>query len=119
MNPARIGGQRKISSDGMTTHEIGMIKTTPPNMTKENGGTRTGKGTTTNAEIRTTDGEIIIAEMSVGNVDEMQEHAKQEETTEITNNDPSWQPLQQCQIMLPLSRLLQLVPQFTENQKSA
>ena len=66
---------------------------------EENEGIR---GTTTNVEIRITDGEIIIAEMSVGNVDEMQEHAKQEETTEITNNDPSWQPLQQCQIMLPL-----------------
>ena len=42
-----------------------------------------------------------------------------EETTEITNDDPSWYAMQQCQIMLPLAQLLQLVPRFTENLKSA
>ena len=28
--------------------------------------------------------------------------------------DPTWQALTQCQIMMPLGRLLQLVPRFTE-----
>ena len=61
-----------------------------------------------------------IQEDNQQNIEEMQEHAKQlEETTEITNDDPSWYAMQQCQIMLPLAQLLQLVPRFTENLKSA
>ena len=36
-----------------------------------------------------------------------------EEPLEKTmDNNPTWQALQQCQIMLPLGRLLQLVPWF-------
>ena len=34
------------------------------------------------------------------------------------DNDPIWKALQQCQIMLLLGRMLQLVPQFTEGLKS-
>ena len=31
--------------------------------------------------------------------------------------NPTWHALQECQIMLPLGRLLQLVPRFTEGTK--
>ena len=38
---------------------------------------------------------------------------------ETTDNDPTRQALQQCQIMLPLGRLLQLAPRFTKGLKMA
>ena len=37
---------------------------------------------------------------------------REEETTQPEEN-PTWQGLQDCQIVLPLARLLQLVPRFT------
>ena len=61
-----------------------------------------------------------IQQANQRNIDEMQEQAKSpKETTSIANDDPLWQALQQCQIMLPLGRLLQLVPRFTETLKLA
>ena len=42
-----------------------------------------------------------------------------EELVETTDNDPTWKALQQCQIMLPLGRLLQLAPRFTKGLKMA
>ena len=43
-----------------------------------------------------------------------------EEPLEKTmDNNPTWQALQQCQIMLPLDCLLQLVPRFTKGLVSA
>ena len=48
-----------------------------------------------------------------------QEEAKQpEEETGMIEDDPSWQALQQCQMTLPLGRLLQLVLRFTKSLKS-
>ena len=41
-----------------------------------------------------------------------------EEQTETMDENPMWQALQDCQIMLPLGRLLQLVPRFTDGLKS-
>ena len=41
-----------------------------------------------------------------------------EETIRSTDNDPSWQALYECQIMLPLGQLLQLVRRFTKGLKS-
>ena len=44
------------------------------------------------------------------NATEVQEQIKPpEEPLGTTGNDPTWQALQQCQIMLSLGRLLQLV----------
>ena len=41
------------------------------------------------------------------NVAEVQQQIKPpEEPLETTDNDPTWQTLQECQIMLPLFRLL-------------
>ena len=42
---------------------------------------------------------------------------KEEEITEPVEN-PTWQALQDCQIVLPLARLLQLVPRFTADLQS-
>ena len=54
------------------------------------------------------------------NVAEVREQMKlQEGTIETTNENPTWQALQVCQIMLPLGCLLQLVPRFTDHLKSA
>ena len=41
-----------------------------------------------------------------------------EEQTETMDENPTWQALQDCQIMLPLGRLLQLVPRFIDELKS-
>ena len=57
----------------------------------------------------------MIPKTNQWNIDEMQEQAKQPEET----TDPSLQALQQCQIMLPLGWLLQLVPRFAESLKLA
>ena len=51
------------------------------------------------------------------------ELAQQNENTEALANDSQpenarWQALQDCQIMLPIGRLLQLVPRFTEGLKT-
>ena len=42
---------------------------------------------------------------------------REEEITELVEN-PTWQALQDCQIVLPLARLLQLVPRFTADLQS-
>ena len=36
-----------------------------------------------------------------------------EEAGKQTEDNPTWQALQECKIVLPLARLLQLVPRFT------
>ena len=41
------------------------------------------------------------------------QNAQPEEAVKHTEDNPTWQALQECQIVLPLARLLQLVPQFT------
>ena len=46
------------------------------------------------------------------------QNARLEEPVESMDYDPTWQALQECQIMLPLRRLLQLVPWFTEGLKT-
>ena len=51
------------------------------------------------------------------------ELAQQKENTEVPtggsqSENATWQALQECQITLPLGRLLQLVPRFTEGLKS-
>ena len=52
-------------------------------------------------------------------VDELKEQAiSLEEPIGSTERDSLWQALQQCQIMLPFSRLLQLVPRFTKGLNS-
>mgnify|MGYP007129548827 CR=1 FL=1 len=38
---------------------------------------------------------------------------------DIVKEDPSWQTFTQCQIMLSLGRLLQLVPRFIKGLRSA
>ena len=53
----------------------------------------------------------------------MAELAQQKENTEelVGGSQPenaTWQALQECQITLPLGRLLQLVPRFTEGLKT-
>ena len=48
------------------------------------------------------------------NVADLREQIKLLEPVETTDEDPTWQALQECQIILPLRQLLQLVPQFTE-----
>ena len=53
------------------------------------------------------------------NMTELREQMKPlEEQTETMDENPTWQALQDCQIMLPLGRLLQLVPRFTDGLKS-
>ena len=42
-----------------------------------------------------------------------------EEPLETIDNDPTWKALQECQIMLPVSHILQLVPRFTKGLKAA
>ena len=57
------------SGEGMNTHAIGMIEISLLTTTEggeQNGGTRTDRGTTINAEIKTTNGVTTIGEMSVG-----------------------------------------------------
>ena len=39
-----------------------------------------------------------------------EQNAQPEEPVKHTEDDPTWQAVQECQIMLPLARLLQLVP---------
>ena len=39
-------------------------------------------------------------------------------TDTISSENPTWQALQECQIILPLGRLLHLVPRFTKELKS-
>ena len=41
------------------------------------------------------------------------QNAQPEETVKHTEDNPTWQALQECQIVLPLARLLQLVPRIT------
>ena len=54
------------------------------------------------------------SEASHCNVAEIQDqNAQPEEPVKHTEDDPTWQALQECQIVLPLARLLQLVPRFT------
>ena len=54
------------------------------------------------------------------NVAELEQ--QKEKLEELTDNsqpeNPTWQALQECQITLPLGRLLQLVPWFTKGLKS-
>ena len=51
-------------------------------------------------------------------MDEIQkQNARSKEIVQSANYDPTWQALQECQIMLPLGRLLQLVPRFTKGLK--
>ena len=54
------------------------------------------------------------------NVVELEQHEEkpEEPTDTIQPKNPTWQALQECQITLPLGRLLQLVPRFTEGLKS-
>ena len=48
-----------------------------------------------------------------------QQNEKPEEVTDTTQSEnPTWQAIKECQILLPLGRLLQLVPQFTDGLKS-
>ena len=48
------------------------------------------------------------------NVAEKQEqNARLKDPEKSTDYEPTWQVLQECQIVLPLGRLLQLVPRFT------
>ena len=47
-----------------------------------------------------------------------QNRPRDEETTQPGEN-PTWQALQDCQIVLPLARLLQLVPRFTADLQAA
>ena len=67
---------------------------------------------------------VWVKEANKWNVDDMQqEGAKYLPTfqsvgeTDTIEEDPAWQALTECQIMMPLGRLLQLVPLFTENLK--
>ena len=53
------------------------------------------------------------------NVAEIQEqNAQLEEPVKHIEDDPTWQALQECQIVLPLGRLLQLVNGFTARPKT-
>ena len=48
------------------------------------------------------------------NVAEIEDqNAQSEEAVKHTEDNPTWQALQECQIVLPLARLLQLVPRLT------
>ena len=49
---------------------------------------------------------------------EQHEEKPEEPTDTIQPKNPTWQALQECQITLPLGRLLQLVPRFTKGLKS-
>ena len=46
------------------------------------------------------------------------QNVQSEEADKHTEDDPTWQALQECQIVLPLGQLLQLVPQFTAGLKT-
>ena len=47
------------------------------------------------------------------NVKEIEDkNAQPEEAVKHTEDNPTWQALQECHIVLPLARLLQLVPWF-------
>ena len=60
----------------------------------------------------------MIEKVNERNVTELREQRKPpEEQTETMDKNPMWQALQDCQIMLPLGRLLQLVP-FIDGLKS-
>ena len=47
-----------------------------------------------------------------------EQNARSEEPEKSTDYDPTWQALQECHIVLPLGRLLQLVPRFIEGLKT-
>ena len=49
---------------------------------------------------------------------EKQKEESEESTNTTPPENPAWQALQECQIMLPLGQLLQLVPWFTDGLKS-
>ena len=50
---------------------------------------------------------------------EQQKETSAEVTDTVHPENPTWQTLQECQIMLPLGRLLQLVLRLTDGLKSA
>ena len=47
-----------------------------------------------------------------------QRNALEEPTEKAQPQNPTWQALEECQITLPFSRLLQLMPRFTHRLKS-
>ena len=68
---------------------------------------------------------VWVKEANKWNVDDMQqEGAKYLPTfqsvgeTDTIEEDPAWQALTECQIMMPLRCLLQLVPRFTKGLKT-
>ena len=47
------------------------------------------------------------------------QNAQPKEAVKHTEENSTWQALQECQIVLPLARLLQLVPRFTADLQAA